>query len=589
MGGTVGYTIQKTTYTPQTNVVVYNGSVNDPSADWFISSGLFYQCYDDSQDVTLELDGTGIITNGYLYDSYVQFVGRPTLPLFNYSHVSFSVDIKVLQGSAHASIEVNYREWPEIHWHEAGKNTTSLDETQSGTLVLEPSLDSAYNLTSGWGIRTTILLRFTSSEESVIQVGNVIISVKSNENLYPVTFDMQAPDGESLFLNPSMNILRSENYFYSMEYPRYTAIELTRTENYTDSSIYEPRSVNETLYLAEGTYEGVAGWFYDRYKMENSIFNISFTIEPNESVFIAIRIPTFRLYIDINPSFAYSEVWVSDWGTIYRIEYPLQDADYLYMPNGTSFTITVSPIAYESHRFVDYAHYNYRQPSARCTFAANGTSDVRVTVVFSQFSILGIILDWGQILEIVGTALLLLLLIYGGITRGFAGARTNYYARANLLPVSVYYIATFLPWVTYSFNTDAYPPTTIFGVVFVPLYMTIWWSQGSQFTPAPSSYLIPNIIVFAFLYWLPIMYLSYLIATHSNSINSKFTTDEDIAALTLLSAVGVFVIGGYYMTLCATGLCYVNIGLIAALLMLPAWGIAYGLRRRHEKIHAIQS
>jgi len=258
--GSIGYTIQRTPHSPQTSVVVYNGSVNDQSADWYLRYGYFYQSFDEPREVTLKLQGTSTSSWGATFDSFVEFLGTPTIPLMNYSKICFSVDIDVIQGSANVSLNVFYHTWPDDDWNEAGENITYLEGGQSGSVVLIPPLSAAYNLSSGWVIRATMIVKVTSSEESLVRVGDVIISVVSNDNLYPVTFDLQAPDGESLFLNPYMRALRFEDYlYYDNDYPRYPAIELTGTGNTTDSSIFGPRITNETLYLAEGSYEGMAG------------------------------------------------------------------------------------------------------------------------------------------------------------------------------------------------------------------------------------------------------------------------------------------------------------------------------------------
>lgn len=588
--GSIGYTIQRTSHSSQTSVVVYNGTVNDQSADWYSSYSYFCKIHDESRGVTLELEGTGTTPTGHTLDSVVGFNGKPTLPLMNYSEVCFSIDIDVIQGSANVSLLVFYFAWPDDDWNKAGENYTYLEENQSGTIIIKPPLSGAYNLSSGWAIRTTMVVNVRSSEESRVKIGDVVISVVSNENLYPVTFDLQAPDGESLFLNPYMMALRCEEYLYNdNDYPKYPAIELTRTGNITDSSIFGPRITNETLYLAEGSYDGIAGWFYGEYKMDDSIFNISFTIGTNESVLIAIRIPTFRLYIDIAPSFAYSKVAVRDWGYIYRIEFPRNDSDYLYMPNSTSISITVSPIAYMYNRGVDYAYFDYKQASARISVITDGTSCVRVSVVFSQFVLFGFILDWGQILGILGASLLLLMLIHGGIKRSFAGARSDYNLGTNILPVLLYYITMFFPWITYNFNTDGNPFTTVTGAVMVPLYTTLWWNLESQLTPSPSSFLLPNVFVILILYWIPIIYLSYLLATRTNSITKELFDKGDVSYLSLGVALGPFVIGCYYTWLCISGLCYFSIGLIAALLTLPSWSVAYWLRLRNNRIQTIEA
>ncbi|KXH77120.1 MAG: hypothetical protein AM326_05705 [Candidatus Thorarchaeota archaeon SMTZ-45] len=587
MEGSIGYTIHRTPHSPQTSVVVYNGSVNDQSADWYPRWSIFCEIHNESQGVLIDLAGTGTTTWGATLDSSVEFIGSPTLPLMNYSEVCFMIEIKAIHGSANVSLKMNYDLWPDSDWAEGGENSTFFTEGQSGVVILKPSLSGAYDLCSGWVIRTIMMLEITSSEESLVRVGDVSISVVSNENLYPVTFDLQAPDGESLFLNPYMQALRFEDYlYYDNDYPRYPAVELKRTGNITDSSVFSPRITNETLYLAEGSYEGVAGWFYGEYQMQDSILNTSFTIGPDESVHIGIRIPTFRLYIEIAPSFAYSKVTVRDFGYIYRIEYPIQGAEYLYMPNRTSISITVSPIAYLYNRDVDYAHFNYRQATARISVLTDGASCVRVSVVFSQFSLFGIIFDWGQILGILGTTLLLLLLIHGGIKKSFAGARKDFNLRTNILPVSLYYITMFFPWVTYSFNTDGNPFTIVSGVVMIPLCTTLWWSSQSQLTPAPSSYLLPNIIVILIFYWIPMIYLSYLIATRTNSISDELFHNEEGSFLSLGILGSPFIIGCYYAWLCIIGLCYLNIGLIAAVLTLPSWGVVSWLKKRNNRAHA---
>jgi len=300
IGGSSGYTISKTPHTPQTSVVVYNGTVNDQGADWYSSYSRFCQVHDESRGVMLELEGTGTTSRGSTLNSSVGFIGKPTLPLMNYSEVCFSIDITVMQGSANVRFQVFYSAWPDIDSNKAGENSTYLEENQSGTVFIKPPLRGAYNLSSGWAIRTTLIVDIKSSEESLVRIGDVVISVDSNENLYPVTFDMQAPDGESLFHNPYMRVLRGGYRHSYPDYPRYPAVELTRTGNSTDSTIIGPRIVNETLYLAEGNYQGVAGWFQKYYKTPNAVFNISFTVGPDESILIVNRIPTNRLIIDIN-------------------------------------------------------------------------------------------------------------------------------------------------------------------------------------------------------------------------------------------------------------------------------------------------
>jgi hypothetical protein len=147
----------------------------------------------------------------------------------------------------------------------------------------------------------------------------------------------------------------------------------------------------------------------------------------------------------------------------------------------------------------------------------------------------------------------------------------------------LYYITIFFPWVTYSFDTEVTPSSTIFGAIMVPLFTTLLWSPQSQVTPTPNSYLLPNIIAIAFLYWIPVFYLSYLIATRSNSISYELLSKDTDPLLSLGVIGGPFIIGCYYTWLCIIGLCYANIGLVATLLTLPSWFVASKLRERSDR------
>jgi hypothetical protein len=588
IGGTIGYTVQKTPCTPKTTIVVYNGTVNDPSADWH-SQGHLFESYNDAAGVKLELSGTTTTAYGYTYDSFAQFIGYPTLPLMNYTEVCFSINIIALQGSVNASLKIGYWAWPDYYWYEAGENSTSLENDQSMSLAIKLQPNVSYNLTSDWIIRTSMVVEIATSERSQVLLGEVLVSAKSNENLFPVIFDIQAPDGESLFLNPYMKSLGVPQSELDMKGDHYPAVRLTRTGNESESSMFGPRCVNNTIYLAEGVYEGTAGWASGRgsFSLMESAGNISFIIGQNESTFVFIRIPTFRLFLNIFPSFAYSKVTVRNGNNYdYIIYYPLQNSDYLYIPSRTSFGVSISPLIYVGSQFVDSAHHDYRQATAGMIIQTNGTSCVRVTVVFSQFSLFGVILDWGQILGILGAALLLLLLIHGAAKRSLAGFRKDYNLRADLLPVSLYYITMLFPWVTYTFDTNAAPFNNVSGAVMVPLFTTIWWTPQSQLTPAPSGYLLPNIIALVFLYWIPVFYFSYLIATRTNSISYELL-DKATDPLFRLGVIGgPFIIGCYYAWLCIIGLCFPSIGLIAALFTLPSWFVASWLRTRHNQAHA---
>ena len=584
--GETGYDISRNPHSPTRSLTVYNGSIDDSSVDWQLWFGHFYTLQSDEYGVTLELEGHQA-TNPR--GAYAGFYGTPTLPVLNYTQVTYSVNVKVLRGSANTSLRVTYGAWPDYPWMEAGINSTFLVEGETGEVVLSPPLSELRDFSeeySSWILRPSMFIEVVSSESSLIQIGEAVIKVESNEDLYPVTFDVQAPDGESLFLNPYTNFIGPTYHYFDTDGTRYPAIKLTRTGNISDSAIFGPRISNETIYISEGTYEGTVGWFYNRgYSVQSHVINISFSVEPDESVQIFARIPTSRLYIDIVPDFAYS--WVRVSGSYYELDFPLQDGDFLYLPglNNQFFSISVRPLRYESHRFVDYRHYNYRIPYAGVYYEGSvAEHNYRVTISYSQFSILGVIVDWGYIIGFVGAVILFLLLIQGGMTRSFAGIRTDYQRRTNLIPVILYYSSVIFPWVRYTFETDGNPPTAIVAELWPQLYMTTWTSQDSQVTFAPSSYLLLNIGVLLLIYWIPLLYLSYLITTRRNSISDElFRPGEDLIFPVAVVA-GPFILGIYYLWLCMIGLCAPNIGLFAVLLTTPSWSVSSRLRKHRKEV-----
>ncbi|MGY5880509.1 MAG: hypothetical protein RTV31_09665 [Candidatus Thorarchaeota archaeon] len=584
MGGTIGYTVSKTSCTPQREIVVYNGTVNDPGADWYYDNQ-YSEIHDDNSGVNVELSGNVTVSRTYSCLSRVRFYGNPTLPLHNYSEVTLLVNIRTLQGSANVSLYGSIMVWPDREWCDRGDNATYLDEGESETLVVKISPSEAYNLTPGWIVRLNMRVDIISSEPSLIQIGEVLITADSNEDLYPVTFDMQSPDAESLLLNPYMSTLRELGFgTVNMEYSCSPALELSDNSNTTESSIFVPRTSNETLYLTAGLYEGIAGWFtqYDgfpsyRNRWLDDSYNISFILEPGDSVLVQIRISTYRLSIDLSPSFAYCVVWIdagiSYYEPIARFngEFPLQETEYLFIPRCEVYRISLGASFLESTSvFVE----------------TDGTTCVHISITYPQFTVLGIILDWGQILGLIGASLMLLLMVHGGMKRSFAGIRQDCNRRMSLLPVSLYFITIFLPWVNYSFELDfAGPAITVYAIVIVPIFTTFLWSSSSQVTPVPSSNLFLNVLPTVFLFWIPIVYLSYLIVTSINPISWELSRSDKNSLLRLVILGGPFTLGCYYLWLCILGLCIVNIGLVAVLLSLPSWYVIFRIENRNNQIH----
>ena len=275
-----------------------------------------------------------------------------------------------------------------------------------------------------------------------------------------------------------------------------------------------------------------------------------------------------------------------------QIEYPIKNADYLYMPIRTSFDFTISPLSYQGHSWGDDVHFSYRQSKARIHFVTNGSSSVHVSVYFRQFTVFGIIVDWGQILGIVGIALLLVFLFHGMI-KNFKRLRIGSTHRIKVVTILLYYIVTILPWVTYSFETDANPSVNVSAAIIVPNLATFWWTPLSQVTPAPSSYLLtyfPEIdsplmnqilLIIMILYWISFIFISYSIATREDFLYQiMFTRKISDSYLAMSFLVCPFVLGCFYLWFCLIGLCLPSFGLIVALLTLPSWGVSVWLKER---------
>ncbi|TET11813.1 MAG: hypothetical protein E3J86_01745 [Candidatus Thorarchaeota archaeon] len=580
MEGSTGYTVSKTSCSPQSEVVVYNGTVKDPGADWY-SESFHSEIHTGITSVNVELSGTVPISNKISHISWAKFYGNPTLPLLNYSEVTVSVPLKSLRGSANITVYVYPKAWPDTEYRDYWEIATHLEEGNSETLVLNPSINRTYNLSSGWIVRSNILVDIISTEESLIQIGEVVISARSTEDLYPVTFDFQSPDGESLLLNPYMYTLReTDTHTVNGELACYPALELTRTGNITESSIFVQRTFNETLYLAAGQYEGVAGWFtmsegisgWPHMSLHDSTFNVSFVVEPGDSILVEIRVTAYRLSIDLSPSFAYSVVWIIADEARYNGLFPLQETEYLFIPGSEVYLITLgASFLTSTYIFVE----------------TEGSTSVKVSITYPHLSFFGMILDWGQMIGLVGALLLLSVFVYEGIKNNFVGMRKHCNHRISFLPISLSFMTLILPWVNYTYErTFTNPAFTAFATIMVPIFTTFFWNPTSQVTPISSSNPFPNAIPIIFLYWIPIVYLSYLIITSRNCISHDLSRNDMHPLLRIAVIGGPFIIGCYYLWLCILGLYFIDIGLVAALLSLPSWVIVLRLEKRNNQIQS---
>lgn len=572
---------------PVTDIVVHNSTICDESEGWYkfrYDYGVI-QVHDNSEEVQIQLQDTPT-------SSHVRFIGRPYLPVMNYSEIRYSIPTRVLKGSANFSLRVGFQRWPDGFFFEAAENWIFLEQGNDTDLRLITTMNEVYNDTDDWIFYATMVLIITSTEASTISVGKVVISVESEEGLYPVSVDVQAPDGESLFENPNTNLMSVyyDKDTYEMYTGYYPALDLTRTGNRTEGSVFIPRKCNATLYLGEGTYEGFAGWIFGRNRQWALGFSCNFSIESGEAIHIIARVPAFRLTIDITPVFAYSRVYVSG-GFLYELDYPFQKPYFLYIPSSFSeFAVTIRPLMYNSHR-PDKLHYRFSedlQPRARTEILTNGTTCIRVEVAFSEFSLFPGIFDIGQFVSILSIIALMFIFLFDARKQIPLKIRSYPTTKYSLLPITLYFISLFTPGVTYSFVTAAVSPTTIFGVIIIPFGRAFWWSSQSWLTPAPSNYLVLDVLWIGVLFWVPFLYLCSLIIKPNELITPESLLDPEYIPTSII-VFCPFIIGCYYLFLCLTGVCSPGIGLITMLAITPAWLFMYWFSGREKKEQDILS
>lgn len=599
ISGTPGYSITTSTQAPVRNVTIYSGYVLDSSADWMLENAHYQTNLDhwgvksvqrEEKGVRLNLAGYHKFQDNY-FDSEAFFRGRPSFPVMNYSDVQFSVSINVLSGDVAVTLRVRFKDSSSFEWSEMTQTSRQMEAGDDQRLVLSPSRSVINTLTTGSFAESAIGITIFSEVPAEVIIGEVSVIANSREDLYPVSFDIQAQDGASLFSNQYTNkvggLIRERwtgattmsSYYYL------PALRLTDTGNESDASLLLVRETNQTFYLREGTYSGFAGWV----KMDSSSgldaltsgINITITVTSNQALSVQIKILVTRLSMILTPNFAYTriEIDAANSTEFYYVDYPFTESEFLYLPPLATFNLKVKQLQYD-YRNIDDAHLTYSQQNQFVSVVSKANdSNIDASVVFPVFAAMGFIFDLGFVIAIValiGIIGIVLLAIYEN--RGWRDP----YIQPSLLPLSVILISVFTPWISYSFLTGANPETTIYGNIFVPILTTLWDSMGGSANIAPNVYLLPNIILLAVLYWLPIGYLLLQIVYKRKVIIIREL--QKIDTLILIDILlGPLVMGIFALDLCLNGFCSINIGLIATLALLPAWIIAKVLEDRRMR------
>jgi len=594
IAGVSGYSVVNSAQAPTRDVTIYSGTVFDNSADW-VMEDVHHQIYLDRWGVksVTEVDsGARILLEGYhkyednYFDSVVVFRGKPSFPVMNYTNVQFSVAISVLTGNVDVTMRVHFKNAEGYDWWETPSTTVNLEAGASEEIVLNPDFYNITSNTSGWIIESSIEIEIFSQVPADVIIGEIEVTAESEVDLYPVSFDLQALDGESLFSNPYMDRIGGyarESWTASIPAETYyLGIWFTDTGDENDTALGFIRKTNETFYLRAGTYAGFAGWLeFDAdtgTSIQKSGVNITLTVAADESTAVKIQIEATRIYLSSTPNFAYTRVEIDteNISHLYNVDLPLSGEDFLYLPPMEEFDIWMSPLQYD-YRESDDTHYSY-QLRAQAVVSKDADSNVVITLVYAQSDVLGFTFNEAFILGIVALAGIIIII---ALSIRVNEKWTSPKIRPSLIPLTVIFISIVTPWVNYSFMTAANPETQIGGNIFVPLLTTLWSSLGSSVTLAPNNYLLPNMGVLALFFWLPVAYFMYQMIYRRQVISIKEMHKKDSLTASGL-VLGPFVIGLYYLWFCINGICSISIGLIAAVGILPAWIVAWILEGREQ-------
>ncbi|MGY5858708.1 MAG: hypothetical protein RTU63_05010 [Candidatus Thorarchaeota archaeon] len=594
IAGVSGYSVVSTTHTPSRNVTIYSGNVFDSSADWVMENAhhQFYLNRWGVNSVTQVQSGARILLEGYhkfqdnYFESEVIFRGRPSFPIMNYTDIQFSTDVSVLSGNVDVSIRLLFKDTEGYDWWEAGSTTVNLVAGASDEIVLIPDFTNITSNTSGWIVDSEIEIKLFTLVPADVIVGEVAITAESEVDLYPVSLDFQALDGESFFSNSYMDriggYVREQWTSSKPDETYFVGVWLTNTGDDNDASLVFIRKSGETFYLREGTYTGFAGWLeFDAdtgTSVERQGMNISFAVTADEATDVEIQIEATRIYLSASPNLAYTRVNIDseNISQLYIVDLPLSGEEYLYLPPMQEFDIRMTLLQYD-FRETDETHSNY-QVFATSVITKDANSNVEISMTYPQLDVLGFTFNEAFILGFVALSGIIIVI---ALSIHMNKKWTSPKFKPTLIPLITIFVSIVTPWVNYSFLTSANPETQIGGNIFVPLLTTFWSSVGSSITLAPNNYLLPNLGVLALFFWLPIAYFLYQMIYRRQVISIREIHKKDSLTASVL-VIGPAFLGGYYLWFCLNGICTISIGLIAAIAIIPAWIIAWRLEGKEQ-------
>jgi hypothetical protein len=424
------------------------------------------------------------------------------LPRFDYDLIVFNLTVN----PKNSSIDATFKLWID-HGAIFKQTTKSISETT--TMMLELDVPHLMEVSDQW------LFRFSASalpaQDVVIE--NLVVWVDSTVPLVPVSLDLQATDGRSLYDCPMFIQIDREIPY----------LDVSKDNSRLNSLTLWPNKKNVTFYLRPGGLNGTAKWNDWSYSNDFVPFNVTFSLD--EKVAIMIRMLVVRIDLHTNSNYPLTSITIKelyDSWPIYAL-YVTPDIfpPFLYVPAHrlASWEHAFQSIYIEVYlKEMRYSAYSSRALLIADGYASfNGTCNIEVSVNFSQSSFYGIVMTSDLILWVLSIALFLLVLIRIGLMI-HASERTMH-IDFRLIPSVLFVVLALIPW--YSSTTtllpfDQYYLLTIHSLSLGPLPIVGFWVDGSAIVwTIPSEVLVWSIMAMIF-YWIPLLWSAFRFSTPSD-------------------------------------------------------------------------
>ncbi|MBD3406136.1 MAG: hypothetical protein GF411_08430 [Candidatus Lokiarchaeota archaeon] len=450
-------------------------------------------------------------------DTEMVFSTDVNIPLHNITKLTFEADVEVLQGTTNLSMYIGIERWKDllsVPFNNTFANHTrytvyySTCTPEMYTMQVDVPLWMINNATDDWMVQADFRIRLDSVLYSSIIIKSVQITAEYDIDLYPVTIDMKASDGNSLYSNP-----------YSKELGPTPYLRLTNSMKENYSRIYIPVG-NETIYLPEGEYEGVIGWHVSFDFWEES--SILFLVESGKKTIVHAPIGTLKLQIDLNPRVPHLQMSVLLFNENSTVKYKFQDGPWISFSYYRFWSIAVHEIDYLyipaimgslilGIYVMDQIMFISSETDIDIQQDISGSNDLILDIDLAYFEFLGFALSPGETIVIT----VAVSLIFAAIITLWKNTENQKWIsqlkNVKSIPFWLSLGSIFVPW--FIVNMQSGPFIDMYEINylgFVPLLLLVSWNEGSLIFPTGFPQNFVSVIVIA-LFWVPFLAMLYIL------------------------------------------------------------------------------